>query len=572
MPGNGPAPFTGVGASRAQTTVARRAAAQSLVGGVLAVVAIVATLAGPASAATVAAASPAAGSPGPTLSLVSQTNWVTATHPTFDLVLAAGPGTPSVSQLGVTIAVYPCLGTPSGFDQTVTSKTGPGGKPLTTTTAPVPWTSLAPAVGGGMDVPIPVVTDGSSSSAPGAPLGGFAARLSGCDVANGGVYPVRVQLVDTRSNAVVGALTTHLVYSTAPASTQKLRFAWELPIQTPIGPAVAAPSASALATDPLSALSKPSAATLDQLAQVADAVNTAPAVPVTVAASAQALHALFADGHAATVGALKTATQNPAYRQYLWTSYVPVDATALVDSGLTGELTLQLRTGWAGVGTVSRAPGPALAGTAGAWITNDPIDDAALAQLQAEEYDQIVLPPSDVTSSPVPSAGGSTAAPFTIASDHGSSFTALTSDPDLSSRFTADPGDPVLAAHQMLADLAQVYFEGGNTQSVRGVVAVPPTDWSANPTFVKTLLGGLTAQNPVVQAVTVSGLFQALGAPVACRAQGCKLAGAPKAGAGLPVTAISTQRNRLASFAAAAPSAPAIAPISDLLLSGQSET
>ncbi|HEX4217373.1 MAG TPA: DUF6049 family protein, partial [Acidimicrobiales bacterium] len=46
----------------------------------------------------------------------------------------------------------------------------------------------------------------------------------------------------------------------------------------------------------------------------------------------------------------------------------------------------------------------------------------------------------------------------------------------------------------------------------------------------------------------------------------------PKAGAGLPVTAISTQRNRLASFAAAAPSAPAIAPISDLLLSGQSET
>ncbi len=571
MPGNGPAPFTGVGASRAQKKVVRRSVWKSLVCGVPAVAAIVTTVAaGPASATTVAASPRTAGTSQPALTLVSQTNWVTSTHPTFDLVLAAGPGTPSVSQLGVTIAVYPCLGTPSGFDQTVTSKTGPTGKPLTSTTSPVPWTSLTPAIGGGMDVPIPVVTDGSSSSVPGAPLGGFAARLSDCDVANGGVYPVRVQLVDIHSNAVVGALTTHLVYSTAPANTQKLRFAWELPIQTPIRAAVTAPSASMLAADPLSALSKPSAATLAQLAQVADSVNAEPSVPVTVAASSQALRALFTGGHAGTITALKAANQT--YRQYLWTSYVPVDAASLVDSGLTGELTLQLRTGWAGVGTVSRAPGPAQAATAGAWITNDPIDDAALAQLQAEGYDQVVLPSSDVTSSPTPSAGGSTAAPFTIASDHGSSFTALTSDSDLSSRFSGDPGDPVLAAHQMLANLAQIYFEGGNTQSVRGVVAVPPTDWSANPTFVKTLLGGLTAQNPVVQPVTVSGLFQALGTPVACRAQGCKLAGGPKAGGGLPVTAISTQRNRLDSFSAAAPSAPAIGPISNLLLSAQSET
>ena len=184
----------------------------------------------------------------------------------------------------------------------------------------------------------------------------------------------------------------------------------------------------------------------------------------------------------------------------------------------------------------------------------------------------MVLPPSDVTSSPTPSAGGSTAAPFTIATDHGSSFTALTSDSDLSSRFSSDPGDPVLAAHQMLANLAQIYFEGGNTQSVPVGWWPCRTDWSANPTFVKTLLGGLTAQNPVVQPVIVSGLFQALGTPVACRAQGCKLAGGPKAGGGLPVTAISTQRNRLDSFSAAAPSAPAIGPISSLLLSAQSET
>ncbi|HEX3563794.1 MAG TPA: DUF6049 family protein [Acidimicrobiales bacterium] len=549
--------------------MARRASSKLLVSGALAAIAFgIAVPAPSASAAVAAASSPGGGANSPALTLVSQTNWVTAAHPTFDLVLAAGAGAPSVGQLGITISVYPCLGTPSGFDQTVTSKSGPSGKPLTTTTNPLPWTSLTPAVGGGVDVPIPVVTDGSTSSATGAPLGGFTARLSDCDVANGGVYPVRVQLVNTHTNEPVDALTTHLVYSTAPASTQKLRFAWELPIQTPIPATATAPSASTLATDPLSALSKPSAATLDRLAQVADVV-AASSEPVTVGVATQTLHALDVDGHASTVSALKAANQ----AQYLWTPYVPVDATALVDSGLTGELTLQLRTGWVGVATVSKAPGPQVAGTAGAWITNDPVDDATLAQLQTQGYNQMVIPASDVTSAPTPSAGGSTAAPFTIASAHGAAFTALTADADVSSRFAADPGDPVLAAHQLLADLAQIYFEGGNTQSVRGVAAVPPTNWTADPAFVKTLLGGLATQNPVVQAVTVTQLFQALSTPVACKTQGCKLAPPTSAGAGLPVTAISNQRNRLVSFTAAAPSAHAsVSQISDLLLSAQSET
>ena len=532
--------------------------------------------AGPATGSTVAAAAPSnTGGPRPVLTLVSQTSWVTSAHSTFDLVLALGPGAPAVSQLGLTIALYPCLGTPTGFDQTVTSKNGPSGRPLTETTSPVGWTSLAPAFGGGVDVPIPVVTDGSSSPVTGAP-GGFAARLRDCNVANGGVYPVRLQLVDTRSNAVVGALTTHLVYSTAPTDTKKLRFAWELPVQIPIGPTPAAPSAQALAADPQSALTKPSPAALNSLTQVVGTVAAAASVPVTVAVSGQTLQTLSAYGHASTVATLKSASQsaNQFARQFLWTSYVPVDAAALVDAGLTGELALQLHTGWAGVATVSKAPAPSVAGTAGPWITNDAIDDPTLAQLQTQGYNQVVLPPSAISSSPTPSSGGSTATPFTIASAHGSSFTALVSDSDLSSRFASDAADPVLAAHQVLADLAQIYFEGGNTQSVRGVVAVPPNNWSANPIFVKTLLGELTAQNPVVQAVTVSGLFQALAAPVTCRAQGCKLAAVPRSsGAGLPVTAISTQRSRLDSFSAAAPSAhSAIGQIGNLLLAGQSET
>ena len=556
------------------------------IGAAAAIVGVV-SVAGPASGLPVvagAASAPAAAAAGatsdaaqPALRLVSQTSWVTAAHPTFDLVVAAGPGTPAASHLGLNIAVYPCLGTPSGFDQTLT-RSGPSGRPLVATSNPVAWDSLLPAFGGGVDVPVPVTTDGTStgSSSAAAPLGGFVASLRDCNVANGGVYPVRLQLVDTRSGTVIGSLTTHLVYSTAPADTKRLHFAWELPIQTPLGSTPTPPPSSVLATDPFKALARPSAGTLDNLAAVVDAVASAPTVPVTLAASPQTLQALQNFGHPSTVKALAAAA-NLGGRQFLWTSYVPVDAAALVDTGLTGELTLQLQAGWSATASQleSRRPVPtaSVPGSAGTWVTNDGIDDATVGQLQTQGYNQVVLPSSDLTSTPSPSSGGSTAEPFTLTAPNGAPFTALASDSDLSSRFSADPGDPVLAAHQLLAELAQVYFEGGNTEAVRGVVAVPPNNWVADPTFVRTVLAGL-AQSPVVQAVTVSGLFQSLPGPVACRAAGCKLSPSPRAGgSGLPVTAISTQRTRLTNFGTAAPSAQQVRfQISELLLAGQSES
>jgi hypothetical protein len=552
------------------------------------IVGMVVSVAGPASGLPVAAsAGSAAGAPTgtpdaagqPALKLVSQTSWVTAAHPTFDLVVEAGPGTPAASQLGLNISLFPCLGTPSGFDETLT-KSGPSGRPLVATSNPVAWQSLVPVFGGGVDVPIPVTSDGTSpGSSSSATLGGFVASLRDCNVANGGVYPVRLQLVDTRSGNVLGSLTTHLVYSTAPADTKRLRFAWELPIQTPVRSTPTTPPSSVLATDPLKALAPPSAGTLDNLAAVVDAVTGAPTVPVTLAPSPQTLQALQNFGHPSSIKALTTAANlGVAERQFLWTSYVPVDATALVDTGLTGELTLQLQAGWSAaanqleLGSKRPVPAPGVPGLAGAWVTNDSIDDSTLGQLQAQGYNQVVLPSADLTSTPSPSSGGSTAEPFILIAPNGAPFTALASDSDLSSRFTADPGDPVLAAHQLLAELAQVYFEGGNTQTVRGVVAVPPNNWVADPTFVRTVLAGL-AQSPVVQAVTVSGLFQSLPGPVACRSQGCKLSPSPRAaGAGLPVTAISTQRTRLTNFGTAAPSAQQVRfQISELLLAGQSE-
>jgi hypothetical protein len=148
-------------------------------------------------------------------------------------------------------------------------------------------------------------------------------------------------------------------------------------------------------------------------------------------------------------------------------------------------------------------------------------------------------------------------------------MTALVSNSDLAGRFTADPGDPVLAAHQLVAELAQIYYEKPNDDTVRGVVAMAPPGWSDSPGFVGALLGAL-AGNPIVQAVTTTDLFTTFSAPTACH-NGCKLAPVT-AGSGLPVAAIRDQRARIDGFATAAPAARQVsAQLGDLVLAGEAD-
>ena len=112
----------------------------------------------------------------------------------------------------------------------------------------------------------------------------------------------------------------------------------------------------------------------------------------------------------------------------------------------------------------------------------------------------MVLPPSSVPASPT---DGSAAEPFPLVTSQGATVTAIVSSSDLAARFAGSPQDPVLAAHQLVAELAQIYFEKPNDTTVRGVVAVAPNGWAANPTFVAALLSALDG-NPVVQPVTTA--------------------------------------------------------------------
>lgn len=504
--------------------------------------------------------------PSTALVLLSQTAWVTPGAP-FDLHLRpARTGVPA-ADLGVTVSVYSCLSSVSGFDQSV--GTGPTGTPVSSTTTPLAVSSLPAVPGGGFDLSMPVEV-GSSAAGTTSTATGYTIHLlpagEQCQSFPEGVFPVRIQLVDTSGGPVLGSFTTHLVYTGAPADTERLRVAVVLPVQA-TQHASRAPSAAALLARPSAALAALPDAAVDAVAgTVATIVEQHPTVPVTLQVSGQTVGLLAGTSHATTLAQLGQLASSPDVHQLTAAPFTPVDADALVGAGLAGELTLQVARGLQVVGGATGRPVPTAAAGLGPWITGDPLDTATVGALAGDGFRQVVLPAADLSGAP---ADGSTAQPFTLAGTHGSAVTAMASDDDLAARFTSAPGDPVLAAHQLVAELAQLYYERPNGTSPRAVLAVAPRSWTDDPAFVDALLGSLDG-NPVAQAVTTSQLFSLFPSPSTCRTT-CRLTGGTGT-AGLPVAAIRAQRVRVDGFAAATVGArPLVLQLGDLVLGAEAQ-
>ncbi len=147
--------------------------------------------------------------------------------------------------------------------------------------------------------------------------------------------------------------------------------------------------------------------------------------------------------------------------------------------------------------------------TAGTWVADTPLDQAALDDL-SPTFSHVVVPQTGVTG---PEGPLTTTQPFTLTSGHGASVTAAVADPGLGVRLSAADGpDPALAAVQLLADLSFVYDEVPNLRGPGGPPA-PEAWWpwhrrsgSPAPAFVSALLAGLEG-NPVVTPVTLDQLF-----------------------------------------------------------------
>jgi hypothetical protein len=506
------------------------------------------------------------------LVLEYQTPWVVPGQP-FDLKLVTGVPSVPTSQLGLTVSVYACLSSVSGFDQSLATSPSSSAA-LSSTPSPIPVDGLPVASNGVVDLSMPVVV--GTGKAPGSPP--FTIDLppspSQCGAyPEGGVFPIRVQLVNTATNQVLGGFTTHLVYTDPAPGTQRLRVAVVLPLRAAIGPATA-PDAHQLLSKPSAALDPPDPAAVAGVTGTVAQIAKYPKVPLTLEASPQTVAALDgSDATRTTVAQLAELAATPSVYQFANATYTPVNATGLVTAGLTSELGLQVARGVALLSSlVTHTPAPQVGGGTGdlgPWITTDGLDTGTLTQLQAEGYSQVVVSSGSVASPP---SDGSTTEPFAVASGHGTPLVAFASSNDLASRFVGEPGDPVLAAHQLVAELAQIYYEKPNDIDPRATAVVAPASWSDDPAFVEALLDALTS-NPIIEAVTTSQLFTEVPTVATCRG-GCRLTGAPTT-AGLPVTAIRDQRGRVDGFSSAAGGATARSltnQLGDLVLASESES
>lgn len=486
----------------------------------------------PAPATQPGAAPDTAGAHGPAFSLLSQTPWV-GPGQTMQIRLEFS-GAP-MSSLELTVSVYDHLTTRSAFAETAGGT--PVGAQLASTT--VNAAGLAPDPQGGSDVTIAV----SSGDASAAGNGTLDVDLDCAPGDCGGVYPVRLQL-SSSGGATGPAMFTYLVYAHPPADTQKLRVAWAVSLSLPPSASAGGDSAQPLA---------PGA--LDQLAGVAGALADHVGVGLTLVPEPASITALAASPQPAArslLGQLQSAV-GATGRQTVTGSYVPVDAAALVSSGLGGEL-----------GAQAKRAQQVLSGLhpdTSTWLDSGAMSQGALDQLASLGFTHLVVPAADVTTVPPPSL--TVTSPFLLPAGHGSSVSAAQADAELDDDVAAGTGSgAVAAAYRFLADLALVYYEQPNDPDARGVVVMDP-EAAPDAAFLDAALGALST-DPLVTPVTLDGFFDS----TATSAGFVHRLASPSGAANLPVRQIRTGRQRLSAFTASvsAAAAPVVRALEDQLL------
>jgi len=487
----------------------------------------------PAAGADVAAA------PGGSLQLLSQSPYVTTASPRFDLEVRTTTSVPAARK-SLQLTLYDRLLTRTGFEAALANPTGGVLERL----APVALSSLSPGPNGGSLLSLPVETT--------APGGGAAPALHlDCSADCPGVYPLAVELVGPGGE--LGRFTTFVTFA-GGAAADPLHVAVVLPFGAPVR--------LTGRTDPSESFWPLPSSTVSRLRGLAQVLRAAP-VPVTLDVVPATLQALAADRSPAARAALDELgplDQPAGLRQFPAPSYVPIDLNALAGSGLGGEVKAQ-------VGKGSAVLSGVLPPARGTWVVDGGVGTGLARGLPLVGATQVVVPEGRLAAS-----GTNTwTQTFQLSFGRGADVTAAAADTELTNQFAAHPGDPVLAANQLLADLAFVFFEDPG-ESGRGVVAAPPAGWTAGPAFVRALLAGLGG-NPVVTPVTLDTFFSSVptgtnGAPSTRRLS------SGGTGPVLPVPlrqAIVTARLRLSSFDSAVVGAPVLlSQFDNLLLASES--
>lgn len=497
-------------------------------------------------------AAAASGGPSGTVSLVSQTPWVTSTSG-MNLVLAVNSKVPP-SDLEVQLTLYNELTRRYDFEQTTYQNQFPtsfvqgdsAALPLTTKGLVQP--------DGNIGTVIRLAPPAVPGPAPRTPRDGAVFTLP-CDSACAGVYPLEVSLLDSATGyATLSQFTTYLVV--VPQSVASpLRFSFVLPVGSspaldPNGaPAILAADEAEISTlDRAMAAHPNSAVSLALYPQLSDALTRAAnarlpaggsrASRAAVAARSNALHALAALRQLVRRRNVEAAT----------TTYTPVNLAAMAGEHLGSEAARQIGASGSSLAALGiNGPRP--------FVTATPVGPGALGVLTREGERQVLVPSDSVTAVP-PSWDFPVWAPFRV---KGSQAVVDASDAELE-HYVSGSSNQVLHAEQLLADLAIVYYveqPPGN----RGMTLLAPRDWRPSAAFLATLLSGLSS-SPVVKPVTLSQFFQQVPAgsdevpagattsPILYRGLD---AGSTLNADGLPTGAIASARSDLSALASLLP-------------------
>lgn len=300
-------------------------------------------------------------------------------------------------------------------------------------------------------------------------------------LARSGVYPVSVELRPRRGGASLGRLITPLVFTSGPISGDKLDVAWIVPIHAPPG----------TGSTPLTSAEDA------RLTTLVNALGVHPKLSLTIAPTPDTVDALEGSDPAV----VSRLGRSLAGREVLGSTWVPMPMASMLAAGLSDQVSLSLTRG---TDVLASRLGTSVAGQT--WVFDGPVDQDALSFVRGAQFDRIVLPEADLNPNPF---RFTLAQPFEVAGKDNTRVRAAAADDGLAAHFNDAP-DQVLAAHQLLADLTQIYEDAPAT--MRGVVIDTPRGWAPSGAFLDAWMSGLET-SPVLNAVTVGAYFAAV-APV----------------------------------------------------------
>lgn len=361
----------------------------------------------------------------------------------------------------ITTTVRAATGSRSAFAQQVQGNT------LGDEVAPPVTQAVADADDPTVDVR--VATDGSAGP------GDVDAELSGA-----GVYPVEVRLAGPGGEEL-DRLVTHLVrLPAAESEAPPLRLALVVPIDG--GPGIRPNGERRVDRDGGR-----------RVRLLLDALSTHPDVAATVVPTPETV--VSASG-TPRIARFRRAV---ADRQVVASQYVPVEVAAWVAADLEDDLARQTTAGEQALAEHLVERPDRRTAVAAPTLTPE-----ALTRLEELGTDQVVVPGEALAPLDADQFPTTLAQPFGLQDSQGRPVRAVAADPGLAAHVDGADDDAVLAASNLLADLAVLWLDQPTQE--RGVSLVLPRTWEPTEAFLDTLFTAL-AQPSVVRAVSVDDLL-----------------------------------------------------------------